>query len=50
MYNITLLMCAWRDVWNFASQKFHLTPDCRSCRWWCSCCMWEDCRWIYAAW
>jgi len=20
-------------------------PDCRVCRWWCSCCMCEDCRW-----
>jgi len=20
-------------------------PDCRCCRWWCSCCIWEDCRW-----
>ena len=20
-------------------------PVCRGCRWWCSCCMWEDCRW-----
>jgi len=20
-------------------------PDCRCCRWWCSCCMWENCRW-----
>jgi len=19
--------------------------DCRGCRWWCSCCMWENWRW-----